>query len=101
MMKNPYCHQFNTGDRVLILTPAGGCYDHVTGTVTAKLDNRLVPYPQGTEPVIPDFYQVHSDVPVDIGDGTLSSEDVHPARQVFPEKTALKHYWDTGRRRKG
>lgn len=97
MMKNAHCHQFNIGDRVRILTPTAGCYNHVTGTVIAKLDNRLAPYPVGAEPAIPDFYQVRSDLPVDIGGDTLSTEDVHPSRQIFPEDTGLKHYWDTGR----
>lgn len=94
MATDPYRHSFAVGDRVKILTPAGGCYNAAAGTVAQKLDNALQPYPDGQEPDIPDFYCVRTDKPVDIGDGTLTVTDVHPARQVFAIKSPVRNYWD-------
>lgn len=96
---NDYRHDFKTGDRVKILTPAGGCYDGATGTVTEKLDAGMAPYPPGQEPVIAHFYKVRTDSPVDVGDGKLVPEDVHPHNQVFPEGTTLPNYWNIRKRR--
>lgn len=95
---NPHRHAFRTGDKVKLLTPAGGCYDGASGTVTGKLDAGLAPYPEGQEPDVPRFYAVRTDAPVDIGGGTMSREDVHPSNQVFPASTPLKNYWDSGYR---
>lgn len=91
--RNEYSHEFQIGDHVKILTKRGGCYDHITGIVTEKLNNDLQPDP---DVKIPHFYRVQSDGPVNIGDGVLSSSDVHPSREVFPIDTPVKNYWHTG-----
>lgn len=84
-------HEFHAGDRVKVLTRCGGCYDGRTGTVLARIGDDLEPYPDsGVAP----FYRIKTDSPVDIGDGTLIEEDVHPAREVFPVDTGKKNYWD-------
>lgn len=93
-VQNDYSHEFQTGDHVKILTKCGGCYDHITGIVTEKLNNDLQPDPGAK---IPHFYRVQSDRPVDIGDGVLSSSDIHPSREVFPIDTPVRNYWDAGR----
>lgn len=93
--KNPRRHGFAVGEKVMILTKAGGCYDRKTGVVAAKLDRGLLPDPDAD---IPCFYEILTDEPVDIGGGTLSSRDVHPSREVFPADTTVKNYWDAAGR---
>lgn len=89
--KNPRRHGFTVGDKVMILTKAGGCYDRKTGIVTAKLDRGFLPDPDAP---IPHFYEIRTDEPVDIGDGRLSFLDVHPSNEIFPADTPVKNYWD-------
>lgn len=89
---DPRRHGFDIGDKVVILTKTGGCYDKKTGTVISKLDAGMNPDPGAA---IPHFYEVRTDDPVDLGDGKLSCQDVHPSNEVFPAGTPVKNYWDT------
>lgn len=90
--RDPRRHGFTVGDKIIILTKAGGCYDGKTGTVTAKLDRGFLPDPDAP---IPHFYEIRTDRPVDIGDGRLSFLDIHPSSEIFPADTPVKNYWDT------
>lgn len=91
---DPHSHALRVGDRVKILTPANGCYDGAVGVVVEKLDGGMDPYLPGQTPAIPHFYRIRTDIPVDIGDGKLVQEDVHPHNQVFAEDSPVKNYWN-------
>ena len=85
-----HCHTFMVGDRVKILTKAPSCYDSKTGIVTEKVGWNLQPDPNA---VVPYFYRIMLDAPVDIGEGRMSQSDIHPCEEVFPENTSLGNYW--------
>ena len=66
--RNPRRHGFAVGDRIVILTKAGGCYDGKMGIVTAKLDRGFLPDSdarrhRGRPAVLPGHTPVERNIP--------------------------------------